>query len=85
MDIGNLVQMANRIGEFYESLPDAEEGQREIATHLRKFWEPRMRRLIMQHVEQTGGAGLTAIVHDALVRHRDLVMQGVPTTIMSPE
>ena len=31
MDIENLVKMANRIGQFFESMPDAEEASREIA------------------------------------------------------
>ena len=85
MDIENLIRMANRIGDFYESLPDREEGRREIASHLRKFWEPRMRRSLVQHVDQTGGDGLDEIVHEALRHHRDLVMQGVQKTIMSPD
>jgi formate dehydrogenase subunit delta len=46
----NLVHMANRIGEFFAAMPDAEEASREIAEHLHKFWEPRMRRELLAHL-----------------------------------
>ena len=43
MDSANLVRMANRIGEFFEAMPEREEALQGIAEHIRKFWEPRMR------------------------------------------
>jgi formate dehydrogenase subunit delta len=73
MDIDNLVHMANRIGEFFQAMPDREEAASEIAQHLRKFWEPRMRRELLLHLD-AGGAGLAAIVGDALREHREAVM-----------
>ena len=39
----NLIRMANRIGDFFEAMPDHAEALEGIATHLKKFWEPRMR------------------------------------------
>ena len=39
-----LVHMANRIGEFFQAMPDREEALLGVATHIRKFWDPRMRR-----------------------------------------
>lgn len=71
MDIDNLVHMANRIGEFFQSMPDRDEASREISQHLRKFWEPRMRRELLAHLEQTDGEGLLPIVRDAVLTHRD--------------
>lgn len=71
MDIDNLVHMANRIGEFFQSMPDREEASREISQHLRKFWEPRMRIELLAHLEQTDGEGLLPIVKDAVLTHRD--------------
>ena len=70
MDVANLVRMANRIGEFFASMPDAEAARDDIALHVRRFWEPRMRRAIIGLVDG-GGAGLDPIVLDALRRHRD--------------
>ena len=37
-----------------------------ITEHIRKFWDPRMRKQIMAHLE-AGGAGLDPNVKDALV------------------
>ncbi|HBI83864.1 MAG TPA: formate dehydrogenase, partial [Alcaligenaceae bacterium] len=43
MDTGNLVRMANRIGDFFEAMPDRDRALHDAIEHLRKFWEPRMR------------------------------------------
>jgi formate dehydrogenase subunit delta len=69
MDTANLVKMANRIGEFFAALPDAAEARAGIAGHLQRFWEPRMRRQIVAHVEQ-GGDGLSEIVREAIEANR---------------
>ena len=69
MDIDNLVRMANRIGDFFEAMPDADEARNGIADHIQKFWERRMRAEIVAHVER-GGEGLTPIVREAIVRRR---------------
>ncbi len=70
MNIDNLVQMANQIGAFFQVYPDREEGLREIANHLQKFWEPRMRRALLAHIDVTGGEGLSEIVRAAVSAHR---------------
>jgi formate dehydrogenase subunit delta len=57
VEIERLVKMANDIGAFFRSEPDQEEAARAVATHLRKFWDPRMRRQIVAH-HASGGAGL---------------------------
>ncbi|HJU10751.1 MAG TPA: formate dehydrogenase subunit delta [Candidatus Binataceae bacterium] len=41
--------MANDIGTFYETFPDRNEAISAIATHLKNFWEPRMRRELIDH------------------------------------
>lgn len=66
MNIDNLVKMANQIGAFFESVPDRDEARREIANHLLKFWDPRMRRELMAHVERTPDNGLTDIVRESI-------------------
>ena len=38
-----LVRMANQIATFFHSQP-GEDGPMGVATHINKFWEPRMRR-----------------------------------------
>ncbi|HUN90891.1 MAG TPA: formate dehydrogenase subunit delta [Burkholderiaceae bacterium] len=73
MDVDNLVVMANRIGEFFDAMPDAAQARADIADHLRRFWEPRMRRAILQHVD-AGAAGLRDSVAEAIRGHRDALM-----------
>lgn len=65
MDASNLVKMANRIGDFFEAMPDRQESIDGIANHISKFWEPRMRRQILAHIE-AGGEGLHPMVLEAI-------------------
>jgi formate dehydrogenase subunit delta len=74
MDIHNLVHMANRIGDFYESMPDAEEAKSDIANHIAKFWEPRMRRILIEQLQTEGTQALHAMVREAVVAHRAELM-----------
>lgn len=76
MDADNLVRMANRIGQFFEAMPDAAEAAEaaeNVAQHLKKFWDPRMRRALLAHVDRHGVAGLNAMVEVALTRHRTVL------------
>lgn len=59
-----LVYMANQIGKFFVSQgePQAVES---IASHLKKFWDPRMRAAIVAYV-QGGGTGLEPHVRKAV-------------------
>lgn len=74
MDIHNLVNMANRIGDFFESMPDREEAQRDIATHIAKFWAPRMRRALIDHLDQDTADDLHRAVRAAVLAHRDQLL-----------
>ncbi len=71
MDTDNLVRMANRIGEFFQTMPEREEAVLGVTQHLRRYWEPRMRRELLAHLDHTGGGGLLPIVRDALLAHRN--------------
>lgn len=72
MDADNLVQMANRIGEFFEAMPDREEALDGIAGHIQRYWEPRMRQALLAHMSD-GAAGLMPIVAEA-VRSREALL-----------
>lgn len=69
----NLIRMANQIGLFFDSMPDAQEGRRDLATHIRKFWDPRMRRAFLEQIDQDGGQDLSAIVRQAVQEHRAML------------
>jgi len=71
MDINHLVKMANQIGAFFESMPDRQQALTDMAGHLRKSWDPRMRYQLRQYVDEQGGAQLSAFVQEALRAHRE--------------
>ena len=65
MRIERLVSMANDIGHFFGADPDKTEAAKNVASHLRRFWDPRMRREIVAHYRQ-GGHGLEDIPRAAV-------------------
>ena len=66
MQIEKLVYMANQIGKFFAA-QGAEAEIAGVADHLRKFWDPRMRTQIINHVRE-GGGGLDTNVAVAVAR-----------------
>jgi len=69
MEIARLIKMANDIGMFFEVDKDRERGVAGVADHIRKFWEPRMRRQLLAYFEEKSGEGLSPIVIEALRSH----------------
>lgn len=67
MKVERLVAMANDIAAFFASEPEREVAVAGVATHLTRFWEPRMRREILAHY-QRGGDGLSEIAKAAVAR-----------------
>ena len=59
-----LVYMANQIGKFFQSQGHDKEVAG-VADHIRKFWDPRMRKGIFAHLD-AGGAGLDPNVREAI-------------------
>lgn len=71
MNPEHLIRMANQIGTFFESQPDRAETLEGIATHIKKFWEPRMRHALWALIDKPCD-GLLPIVSEALLQHRSL-------------
>jgi formate dehydrogenase subunit delta len=59
-----LIYMANQIARFFASQKhdQAVEG---VRSHIAKFWDPRMRQLIRDHVA-AGGEGLEPLAREAV-------------------
>jgi formate dehydrogenase subunit delta len=72
MNNDNLIRMVNRIGAFFAAMPDRDEAMRELAQHVRRFWEPRMRKQLFEHLETGRADGVDSLVVAALQRHRNL-------------
>jgi len=66
MHIDYLVRMANDIGAFFASEPDPQAAAAAIFSHLRRFWDPRMRAQIIAHYHDARGEGLDATVLTAV-------------------
>ncbi|MFS8112020.1 formate dehydrogenase subunit delta [Rhizobium jaguaris] len=58
-----LVYMANQIATFFKTQP-ANEAVQGVATHINKFWEPRMRRQLFELIDH-GDSGLNPLVLEA--------------------
>lgn len=69
MNIDRLIAMANQIGSFFGAYPDTEQAKKDIANHLKRFWEQRMRKQIVRHVIENQGIGLEPIVQSAIKEH----------------
>ncbi len=82
MDNQNLIDMANRIGDFFDSMPDRDEALAGVADHIRRFWEPRMRRALLAALDEPeeNGVAMSAFVKEALVEHREKLMPAAPST-----
>ena len=66
MDARRLTSMANQIGAFFRVQGEAA-AVAGVEDHLRKFWDPRMRRQIIEHLK-AGGEGLEPAVRAAIAR-----------------
>ena len=69
MDVHKLVKMANEIASFFESDPDPQAVSDGIAGHIRRFWDPRMRRALLAHID-ANGEGCKPAVLTAIASHR---------------
>ena len=67
MDITRLVAMANDIAAFFDSEPDKAVAAEGVRFHITRFWDPRMRREIVAHL-QSGGAGLSETAKSAVAQ-----------------
>ena len=65
MDTGNLVSMANDIAAFFDSESDKAVAVEGVRFHISRFWEARMRRAIIEHL-QKGGEGLSPTARGAV-------------------
>lgn len=64
MSPDRLIYMANQIGKFFGS-QGHDKAVPGIAEHIKKFWDPRMKRAIFAHLD-AGGAGLAPDVREAI-------------------
>ncbi|HEV7490519.1 MAG TPA: formate dehydrogenase subunit delta [Rhodanobacteraceae bacterium] len=65
MNVEHMVEMVNDIANFFASEPDRAAGIAGVANHLKRYWEPRMRKQIIAHVDG-GGHGLSDLAREGV-------------------
>ena len=66
MNIDLLIKMANQITDFWEGEAGNEAAVKEVATHLRRYWEPRMRAQMITYYHERQGSGLNDVAKAAV-------------------
>lgn len=66
MNPANLIKMANQIGAFFEAQPDQTQAAKDVAAHIQRNWEPRMRKELLQHLSAAGDGELKPVVREAV-------------------
>jgi formate dehydrogenase subunit delta len=66
MNIDLLIKMANQITDFWEAEAGHDVAVKEVATHLRRYWEPRMRKQMITYLEERQGSGLNDVAKAAV-------------------
>ena len=67
MSESRLVYMANQIATYFRTRPH-DEAVASTLNHVTLFWEPRMRRQILEHLRAHKGEGLNEIALAAIRR-----------------
>ncbi|HLS50655.1 MAG TPA: formate dehydrogenase subunit delta [Burkholderiaceae bacterium] len=78
-NIAHLIQLANRISYFFDAFPNRQEAIDGVADHIRNFWDPRMRRALLQYLEEhpsgeADGNRLTPLALEALQQNHERLM-----------
>ena len=84
MDISRLIAMANRIGEFFDVLPNAREGMQGVASHIGENWDARMRLQLGAHLDASAQTVLNPFVERALRTFPDRWRVAQATNEVSP-
>ena len=74
MEAHKLVKMANEIAAFFHAEPDQAVAIEGVASHLKRFWDPRMRRELVRWMDEHEGEGLTELAAAAIRANRDRLL-----------
>ncbi len=63
-----LVRMANDIANYFHAEGDHAAAVEGVVSHIRRFWEPRMRKKILAYLKDHNGEGLNELARAAIAR-----------------
>lgn len=66
MNIAHLIKMANEISQYFAAYPDRAQAISDVANHLTRFWDPRMRAQLIAYVRDADGDGLSDLALAAI-------------------
>ncbi|MDG2203236.1 MAG: formate dehydrogenase subunit delta [Burkholderiales bacterium] len=66
MDGVQLVRMVNDISNFFNTEEDKEVAAAGVVGHIKRFWNPRMHKQLIEFSEQSGGEGLSDLSRAAV-------------------
>lgn len=72
MNVERLATMANDIANFFHAETDHNVGVEGVANHLKKFWEPRMRKEIIAYARSGNHDELSPLAHEGVMRLAEL-------------
>jgi formate dehydrogenase subunit delta len=81
MSAEHLVTMANDIANFFHAEPDNAAAVEGVCNHIRKFWEPRMRRKIVAYLHESNGHELSELARAAVQKLADTDPAQAPQTV----
>ena len=68
MNVERLASMVNDIANFFHAEPDRNLAIDSISGHLRKFWEPRMRKQIIAYAKSDNHEELSELAYEGVLR-----------------
>jgi formate dehydrogenase subunit delta len=71
--VEHLIEMANDIGAYFISDKNHERARDGVRNHLERFWDPRMRRVIVASLDTGDADSMSAIVREAISTHRQML------------
>ncbi len=66
MNIDLLIKMANQISSFFATESAAGKAPTDVAAHLKRYWDPRMREQMVTYFHERQGSGLDDIARGAV-------------------
>ena len=66
MNTDLMIKMLNEISAFFDAETDKEQAARDVKSHVRRYWEPRMRAQLLEYFEQRKGVGLSDLALKAV-------------------
>jgi len=80
MNPERLAEMVNDIASFFAAEQERDIAVDGVCNHLRKFWEPRMRKQIVAYVRDHGGVGMSDLAKDGVEKLAKIDMVGIART-----